>query len=198
MFKTNSRFAALMENSSASSNQNNYSRSRDRMYNRNLRQSSFTETSPLLKKNVVQEMSFPELETTKSMKDKENINSKNFAQIVKTVPKACDTKTDIIPDGWVRITREKQMQNINVSYGDNYSSQIPKNQEISQELSEEKKKEDILHLMKSLSYLHYTRTKEYIDMWGIDEWEEQFMFKTDYGYSSETDTEEENSNDDVW
>jgi len=191
MFKTTSRFDALMENTPASKTQSYYSRSRPtERYSRHQQDFSFTSSSQpfLKKKEVVPEMSFPELETTKFMKDQKSVNAKNFAQVVKTQPQICNKMIDVLPDGWIRITRDPEMENININYG-NYSKKNEKNLE---EDTEERNKPDILNLMNTLSNLHYTRTQEYIRMWGIDEWEQQFTFKTNSDLSSGTDSENEN------
>lgn len=197
MFNSKSRFAALMEDSSSSSsaNKNNNNYSRTTRESRGRQQSAFSVSSssisslPLpLKKDVIKEMTFPELETTKSIKQQKQENEKNFAQIVQTAPKVSNTTVeDVIPEGWIRLTRDQNKESININYGNNYKNV----QQTSEEVSDELTKTNILQIMNCLSCLHYTRTKEYIHDWGINDWEQQFMCKTDYNFSSSSDSEDE-------
>jgi len=90
-----------------------------------------------------------------------------------------DIKEDYVEPGWVQIKRNPITNKIITTYG---PSTIFENKEV------ETEHEIGLRIVNSLVALHEKRTKKYIDMWGYDDYEKQFLFPNyDYGYFDRLD-----------
>jgi hypothetical protein len=133
-------------------------------------------------KQTIAEMSFPVLENSK-MNTTKNLDCDSFINKLKTQNIELSRDEEDIPIGWVKICRDKNTNHIQILYNENDKCN-KQDIIIENEVS-------VTNMMTNLSELHKKRENEYIDMWGIDDWEKEFMFKnTSYNYN-DSDSESE-------
>jgi len=96
-----------------------------------------------------------------------------------------------IKPGWVEIKYDKKTRQIVTTNS---------NETINKDISVEEKQNE-MNVLRMLTFLHEKRTKEYIDLWGYDMWENMFCFPNyDYDYFNKLDEkyyEEMQSDDDT-
>ena len=140
---------------------------------------------PKTHKQTIAEMTFPTLENSKINTSKNIDCEDSFINKLKTQNVHMLNNEDDIPVGWVKICRNTYTNHIQMLYceADNCREQ---DSIIENEVS-------VTDVMSNLTELHKKRKNEYIEMWGIDDWEKEFMFKNlSYNYNdSDSETEYE-------
>ena len=125
------------------------------------------------------EDNFPELVVESKNSENNNLPiQKNSISFLDTIKKEIiHEKKKIITPGWVNITFDKKIRKPKFEYGILNNYIINKTQE---ELVD-----DVLY---SLSLLYDKRINEYINLWGYDEYEKNFLFPNyDYNYFDKLD-----------
>jgi len=197
-FKDNSRFSVLIENNTVNKGEDNKhegNKHEDNKKKRNNKnntvQKDRVEDNFLKQKNqivtykekeILVDNNFPELVTTNKnqipIQEKEASHIISFADKVKIVvkDKTIDNK-EYIPLGYVVIEKDKITNKFVKKYGEiNYIEQ------------EDINNYSIYDIMQNLIEIYEKRKKEYIDLWGYDEWEKTFRFPNyDYEYFDKLD-----------
>lgn len=178
-FKTNSRFASLIEENEKDNllkNENRYNRRQNndqvKKY-REIEEKTFKglvenekKITPLISIN-----DFPELISINNKKT--SSNQMNFLNLIKKSETKCKEK---------KIINEIKLDKILKS-----ESALVKN-DLKFTYREEEIKEIAYEVFKKLEELYEKRTNEYIELWGYDEWERMFMFSNyDYQYFNKLD-----------
>jgi hypothetical protein len=195
-FKDNSRFSVLIENNKnegknegnkhegnkheGNKKNRNNTVQKDRVEDNFLKQKNQIVTYK--EKEILVDNNFPELVTTNKnqipIQEKEASHIISFADKVKTVvkDKTIDNK-EYIPLGYVVIEKDKITNKFVKKYGEiNYIEQ------------EDINNYSIYDIMQNLIEIYEKRKKEYIDLWGYDEWEKTFRFPNyDYEYFDKLD-----------
>jgi|Laugresbdmm110sn_2_1035109.scaffolds.fasta_scaffold03760_1 hypothetical protein len=190
VFKSNSRFASLIEENKNDNNVNRVSPSRaDRPNNFNRQRNNY-DTGGLRRESVVEkkklyllnESNFPELCTT-SLSKKVQQNDVTFLDKLNSRQSEDNTKDEIyIEPGCVVISLDAKTRRSTFVYGESTINN--------------KTEDDIFvdpyDVLNALVDLHEQRTNDYIDLWGYDEYEKEFLCKNyDYNYFDRLDEEYE-------
>lgn len=199
MFReTQSRFSVLLDNNASSvekkNTNNDISRNKNidrpnRDYYRkpnNLFSSNRSVESSSKKEFSYADEMFPSLtHGTKEMK--ENVQTQNFMDKLLTEKKQyANENAWILPDGWVEITKDKKKSNLTYNYGKNMKQDNAPT---------------LFDVCEELSCKYEKWEKEYIHIWGNDEYEKMYKFpnydyyyfdKLDEKYYEESDAENDN------
>jgi hypothetical protein len=190
VFKSNTRFASLIEENKNDNNVNRVSPSRtDRPNNFNrqrynydtggLRLESLVEKKKL---DLLSDSNFPELCTT-SLTKKGQQNDVTFLDKLNSRQSEDNTKDEIyIEPGCVVISLDAKTRRSTFVYGESTINNK----------TEDDTFVDPYDVLNALVDLHEQRTNDYIDLWGYDEYEKEFLCKNyDYNYFDRLDEEYE-------
>ena len=197
LFKQNSRFSSLIDfreiNDDIVNKKNTSKPAFTKNQNQNIR--TIQHNNSFNKKNIEQhfsfdESNFPELitktnalsisdnayiEHLKKEKEKEECNDAN------------NEKTIVLQSGWILLKKEAKT----------YMYNCPENKYLHTVVLED----DSVNIINTLVKLHEMRTKEYIDLYGYDIWENMFKFpnwetiEKENEYDTDTDNDVENDSD---
>jgi len=207
MFKENqSRFSVLLDNASSSekkssnNSNNNININRNQNMDRpnrdyyrksnNLFSGSHNVVIPSKKEFSYADEMFPSL-TDNTIEVKEDVQTQNFMDKLLTEKKV-DSNDDtwILPDGWVKITKDKETSSLTYNYGKNMKHD---------------KMPTLFDICEELACKYEKWEEEYIDKWGKDEYEKMYKFPNyDYYYFDNLDekyyeqSDDENDNDEEY
>jgi hypothetical protein len=182
--KTNSRFAILLEPKPKDEPKPKKERNRnEREIKKNNEKERIFKSNNFKKINEneknLSEDNFPELVVESKNSENNNLPiQKNSISFLDTIKKEIiHEKKNIITPGWVNITFDKKIRKSKFEYGISNNYIINKTQE---ELVD-----DVYY---ALSVLYDKRINDYINLWGYDEYENNFLFPNyDYNYFDKLD-----------
>ena len=132
---------------------------------------------------------FPELQIKKQQHiNLNNKNSSNFLDVIKNNNIVKEEENDsevnsndnVVPPGWVCIKYDKTINQEVWDYGDNKNNTFNREEIIEQE--------NPIDVFQRLVDLHRNRKYDYINKWGMDEYDQMFQFQNyDYKYFDRLD-----------
>jgi len=182
IFKENSRFSVLIDNEPKTTINDRNVSSRDN-YNKPPRNNNFSDKTPVIKEEKPKldliDANFPSIG---HVPIKTNIKSRLDYIDLLTKPNNTEqpiitsNPTENIDPGWVLIRRNKSTGKTIIN--ENKVTETPKKTDYQLATC----------TVNALVSLYEKRTKEYIDMWGYDEWDQMFTFPNyDYDYFDRLD-----------
>ena len=189
VFKSNSRFASLIEDNKndntvrrvsplRADRPNNFNRERNNYEKGGLKRELQVEKKKLY---LLSDSNFPELCTT-SVAKKGQQNGVTFLEKLNSTQTDANAKDEIyIEPGCVVISLDAKTRRPIFVYGESTLNNETEDTYV-----------DPYDVLDSLVALHERRTNDYIDLWGYDEYEKEFLCKNyDYNYFDRLDQEYE-------
>jgi len=195
MFKSNTRFASLIDENKTKPNNNNNTKPNNTNANNNTNKRSINDKRgnfqtkreerkqiiiPKIKIDILSETQFPQLtshnkkEVSKSMQELTFLESLNINKKEDNIIEKC------VEPGCVVISLDKKTNRSVFCYGE--PTIIYKN------IPDDTNDISIYKVYDALAELHEKRTNEYIELWGYDDYEKQFLFPNyDYDYFDKLD-----------
>jgi hypothetical protein len=183
-----SRFAVLLEEPNIQTRNKKNHLNNNKQVNNSYSSSSKNNKSNFIisPKQVIAEMSFPMLEkNNKKITQNTVLDNNSFINKLKTqkIQSNNETQDECLPNGWVKIYMDKKTNCIEILYS-------PSDLNIEEE--EPMYSVSAADIMNKVSKIHRERSNEFIEMWGIDAWEKEFLFKNNYyNYVDESDSDSE-------
>jgi len=192
-FKPNSRFASLIEESKNDNKvsrvsplridkPNNFNRQRNNYDKEFYERERVKRELELEKKNLelLSDSNFPELCTTSSVKNGQQ-NAVSFLDKLNLSQQDNINDEICIEPGCVVISLDAKTRRPIFTYGESTLNNKTEDTYV-----------DPYDVLDALVALHEQRTNDYIDLWGYDEYENEFLFKNyDYNYFDKLDEEYE-------